>query len=167
MRVTLNAGPIDGRRLEIPGAQLGDILEIELHSGEVHRYFIEEQHGKNLVALSIGAGWDPSSPASVISLAERDLSERWDWSWQDSAFERTETTGPARPSLAEIFASLVLFGALALGLGLLILVGWIIGETLHGWIGSWTGALLWLSTFGAVAGALHLIAFPDYWKGQR
>lgn len=167
MRVTLNAGPVDGRRLEIPGAQLGDILEIELHTGETHRYFVDEQCGKNLNALSIGAGWDPDLPASVIRLSERDFTESWRYDSSAAAFKRTERPGPARPNPGEILAMLMLGGALGLGAGLTVLLGWIIGETLHNWLGTWISVLIWLSSIGAVLGTIHLIAYPSFWRDPR
>lgn len=164
MNLTLSAGPVDGRRLKIDGARLGDVLEIELSTGETVLYYVEEQYGKDLKARYTRLS-TPDLPAAVIRIAEDDLVETWSYNFDTGGLERRETTR-AVPTLSEILASLMLFGSLGMGLALLIVLVWLLGEFLHNWLGDWVTVTLWLSAVAGIAGTGHLIARPDVWRNR-
>lgn len=169
MRLKLNAGPADGRRLEIRGARLGDVIDLETTSGEVYRYFIEEQQGHDLEALYVGAGadHDPQLPAAVIRISEASLTETWSYDVSTGAFTRRETPGPARAKITELLASSFLWGSIGATFGVSIVLFAEVGFWLHDLLGGWTSFVLWLAGVGAVLGTLHLIAFPDFWREDR
>lgn len=169
MTIYLITGALDGRQLEIPGAAVGDRLEIELFSGSVEHYRILAIRPDRLEAYP-ETPTEPPLPAAVVRVAEGDLRENYLFDFQTGGFTKKPDTLEARPGLGEILVAGIFCASLGVGLALVLMLiaglGWLVMQ-LAEISGGFTNLALWCAGGAGALGGLSFAIFPDYWKRYR